>query len=173
MDSFLSDFIVDAVPDANARLALLLVSCGVAACALLFLFFVFSFFEHALFSLSKQEIEKINQSEASEFKVLKKMLKTPERSMAIVLTGHFLWAILICVSVCMAGVCCFSEFPAAAVFVASAFVAVLLLYAFVIEPRRILVEEVEVRLDGCWPPEWARPIGCHEGVTSATCLKGT
>lgn len=126
MDSFLSDFIVDAVPDANARLALLLVSCGVAACALLFLFFVFSFFEHALFSLSKQEIEKINQSEASEFKVLKKMLKTPERSMAIVLTGHFLWAILICVSVCMAGVCCFSEFPAAAVFVASAFVAVLL-----------------------------------------------
>lgn len=130
MDSFLSDFIVDAVPDANARLALLLVSCGVAACALLFLFFVFSFFEHALFSLSKQEIEKINQSEASEFKVLKKMLKTPERSMAIVLTGHFLWAILICVSVCMAGVCCFSEFPAAAVFVASAFVAVLLLTFF-------------------------------------------
>lgn len=130
MDSFLSDFIVDAVPDANARLALLLVSCGVAACALLFLFFVFSFFEHALFSLSKQEIEKINQSEASEFKVLKKMLKTPERSMAIVLTGHFLWAILICVSVCMAGICCFSEFPAAAVFVASAFVAVLLLTFF-------------------------------------------
>lgn len=118
------------MPDANARLALLLVSCGVAACALLFLFFVFSFFEHALFSLSKQEIEKINQSEASEFKVLKKMLKTPERSMAIVLTGHFLWAILICVSVCMAGVCCFSEFPAAAVFVASAFVAVLLLTFF-------------------------------------------
>lgn len=118
------------MPDANARLALLLVSCGVAACALLFLFFVFSFFEHALFSLSKQEIEKINQSEASEFKVLKKMLKTPERSMAIVLTGHFLWAILICVSVCMTGVCCFSEFPAAAVFVASAFVAVLLLTFF-------------------------------------------
>lgn len=118
------------MPDANARLALLLVSCGVAACVLLFLFFVFSFFEHALFSLSKQEIEKINQSEASEFKVLKKMLKTPERSMAIVLTGHFLWAILICVSVCMAGVCCFSEFPAAAVFVASAFVAVLLLTFF-------------------------------------------
>lgn len=118
------------MPDANARLALLLVSCGVAACALLFLFFVFSFFEHALFSLSKQEIEKINQSEASEFKVLKKMLKTPELSMAIVLTGHFLWAILICVSVCMAGVCCFSEFPAAAVFVASAFVAVLLLTFF-------------------------------------------
>lgn len=118
------------MPDANARLALLLVSCGVAACALLFLFFVFSFFEHALFSLSKQEIEKINQSEASEFKVLKKMLKTPERSMAIVLTGHFLWAILICVSVCMAGVCCFSEFSAAAVFVASAFVAVLLLTFF-------------------------------------------
>lgn len=34
------------------------------------------------------------------------------------------------------------------------FVAVLLLYAFVIEPRRILVEEVEVRLDG-WPEDAA------------------
>lgn len=130
MDSFLSDFIVDVVPDANARLALLLVLCGVAACALLFLFFVFSFFEHALFSLSKQELEKINQSEAREFKILKKMLKAPEKSMATVLTGHFLWAILICVSVCMAGVCCFSEFPAVAVFIASAFVAVLLLTLF-------------------------------------------
>lgn len=56
----------------------------------LFILFTFSFYEYALYSLSRNELSQIANSRSDEYKSLKKLLKPPKETLSSIVAGYYL-----------------------------------------------------------------------------------